>query len=127
MASRIASDITAHILAVKAKVVAMGEYQGLTECHLFNMEYRMLRHVKLTETLERPLGRHIVMITGAAGAIGSAIAEILLDQVIGVPMAVTDSELVRRAFGAVVRQWSGVGLVVVNDGVAHVPTLANSM
>lgn len=151
-ASRIARDITDHTLAVKAKVAAMGEYEGLDECHLFNMEYHMLQHAKLTEKCERPLSRQVALITGSAGAIGSAIAETLLEagcqvaltdlpgenldnlvrelkiafeeQVIGVPMDVTDSDSVRRAFGAVIRQWGGVDLVVVNAGVAHVATLA---
>lgn len=151
-ASRIARDITAHTLAVKAKVAAMGEYQGLDECHLFNMEYHMFQHAKLTEKRECSLDRRVALITGAAGAIGSAIAGALLEagchvavtdlpgenldslarelktgfaeQVIGVPMDVTDTESVRRGFGAVIRQWGGVDLVVVNAGVAHVATLA---
>ncbi|MEJ2010197.1 MAG: bifunctional aldolase/short-chain dehydrogenase [Acidobacteriota bacterium] len=152
-ASRIVRDITAHTLAVKASVAAMGEYEGLPECHLFNMEYHMLQNAKLTEKGERPLGRHVALITGAAGAIGSAIAETLLkagcqvaltdlpggnldglvgelqttfaDQVIGVPMDVTDAESVRCAFGSVIRQWGGVDLVVANAGLAHVATLAD--
>ena len=151
-ASGIARDITAHTLAVKAKVVAMGEYEGLAECHLFNMEYHMLQHAKLTDNRELPLSRQVALITGAAGAIGSAIAETLLEagcqvaltdlpgenldslareletaykeQVIGVPLDVTDPESVQRAFASVIRTWGGVDLVVANAGLAHVATLA---
>ncbi len=151
-ASRIARDITLHTLSVKQKVAAMGEYQGLSECHLFNMEYHMLQHAKLNDNGEQPLGRQVALITGAAGAIGSAIAESLLaagcqvaltdlpgesleglagelgarfeDQVMAAPMDVTDASSVRRAFGATIRTWGGVDLVVVNAGVAHVASLA---
>jgi rhamnulose-1-phosphate aldolase/alcohol dehydrogenase len=151
-ASRIVRDITAHTLAVKTKVAAMGEYQGPSERHLFNMEYHMLQRVKLTQNQELPLSRQVALITGAAGAIGSAIAEKLLEagcqvaltdlpgenldnlvreletafreQVIGVPLDVTDPESVKRAFGAIIRTWGGVDLVVVNAGLALVSPLA---
>jgi len=151
-ASRIARDITVHTLAVKRKVAAMGEYEGLSEEHLFKMEYHMLQHAKLSHNRERRLDRQVALITGAAGAIGSAIAETLLqagcqvaltdlpggnldgllgelkkdyeDQVMAAPLDVTDRESVRRAFGAVIREWGGVDLVVVNAGLAHVAPLA---
>jgi rhamnulose-1-phosphate aldolase/alcohol dehydrogenase len=150
-ASRIARDITAHTLAVKAKVAAMGEYQGLAEHHLFSMEYHMLQRAKLTQSQELPLSRQVALITGAAGAIGSAIAERLLgagcqvaltdlpgenlenlvrelaasfgEQVTAVPLDVTDPESVERAFGSVIRRWGGVDLVVVNAGMAFVSPL----
>jgi rhamnulose-1-phosphate aldolase/alcohol dehydrogenase len=150
-ASRIARDITAHTLRVKRRIAAMGEYEGLGEEHLFQMEYHMLQHAKLENHRERALERQVAVITGAAGAIGSAIAETLLeagcqvvltdlagesldhltgelkqkyeDQVMGVAMDVTEGESVRRAFGAAVRQWGGVDLVVVNAGLAHVAKL----
>ena len=152
-ASRIAKDITEHSLAVKRKVAAMGEYKGLDECHIFNMEYHMLQEAKLTNSHELPLGRQVALITGAAGAIGSAIAEALLgagchvaltdlpgpnldmlveelkvefeDQVIGEAMDVTDADSVRQAFGTAIRQWGGVDLVIVNAGVAHAASLAD--
>jgi rhamnulose-1-phosphate aldolase/alcohol dehydrogenase len=150
-ASRIARDITAHTLAVKRRIAAMGEYKGLGEEHLFQMEYHMLQEAKLNGNGQRVLERQVALITGAAGAIGSAIAETLLgagcqvaltdlagenlerltaelkakfeDQVIGVPMDVTEPESVRRAYGAVIREWGGVDLVVVNAGLAHVAKL----
>jgi rhamnulose-1-phosphate aldolase/alcohol dehydrogenase len=150
-AGRIARDITAHTLAVKRWIAAMGEYEGLEDEHLFQMEYHMLQDVKLNGNGERELERQVALITGAAGAIGSAIAETLLgagcqvaltdladenlnrlaaelktkyeDQVIGVRMDVTEAESVRQAFGATIRTWGGVDLVVVNAGLAHVAKL----
>lgn len=151
-ASRIARDITAHTLEVKRNIAAMGQYEGLGEEHLFEMEYHMLQEAKLNGNGgKRALERHVAVVTGAAGAIGSAIAEALLgagcqvaltdlaggnlerlgeelkakfeDQVMSVPMDVSEAESVRRAFGAVVRHWGGVDLVVVNAGLAHAAKL----
>ncbi len=151
-AGRIARDITAHTLAVKMKVAAMGEYQGLSESHLFSMEYHILQHAKLAETQELPLSRHVALITGAAGAIGSAIAQKLLEEgcqvaltdlpgdnldalvqdleaafpgrAIGVPMDVTDPESIAQGFKTIIRTWGGVDLVIVNAGLAFVAPLA---
>ncbi|HEX5410739.1 MAG TPA: bifunctional aldolase/short-chain dehydrogenase [Terriglobia bacterium] len=151
-ASRIARDITAHTLEVKRKTAAMGEYEGLGEEHLFEMEYHMLQEAKLNGNGEkRALERQVAVVTGAAGAIGSAIAEALLgagcqvaltdlpgenlerlaedlnakfeDQVTSVPMDVTQAESVHRGLGAVIRQWGGVDLMVVNAGLAHAAKL----
>jgi rhamnose utilization protein RhaD (predicted bifunctional aldolase and dehydrogenase)/NAD(P)-dependent dehydrogenase (short-subunit alcohol dehydrogenase family) len=151
LASRIARDITAHTLAVKAKVAAMGEYQGLSESHLFSMEYHTLQQAKLAECRELPLSRQVAVVTGAAGAIGSAIAQELLaagcqvavtdlpgekldnllkdlkaafpEQVIGVPMDVTDPNSIAQAFGSIIRTWGGIDLVIVNAALAHVSRL----
>ena len=150
-ASRVARDITAHTLRVKQRIAGMGEYEGLSDEHLFQMEYHMLQDAKLNGNGARVLERQVALITGAAGAIGSAIAERLLaagcqvaltdlagenlekltaemkrkydDQVMGVPMDVTEPESVRQAYGAVIREWGGVDLVVVNAGLAHVAKL----
>jgi len=150
-ASRIARDITTHTLEVKRKIAAMGDYEGLAEEHLFQMEYHMLQDAKLNGNGRLELERQVALITGAAGAIGTAIVETLLgagcqvaltdlagenldrltaelktkyeDQVMGVPMDVTEAESVRRAYGAVIREWGGVDLVVVNAGLAHVAKL----
>src|SRR5438093_13679318 len=56
----------------------MGSYQGLDEAELFDMEYRSLQHAKLTRGDEKALAREVALVTGAAGAIGSAICEELL-------------------------------------------------
>ena len=86
-AARIARDITAQTLAAKARIAAMGTYRGLSEEHLFEVEYFTLQHAKL-KTDEPPLGREVALVTGAAGAIGSAIADGLLEN--GCHVALTD-------------------------------------
>jgi rhamnulose-1-phosphate aldolase/alcohol dehydrogenase len=145
-AACVARDITAHTLAVKAQIAAMGTYQGLAEEELFEMEYHRFQHAKLGDAPKLPLARQVGLITGAAGAIGSGIAQELLEQgchvvltdlpgealdslteelqaaygprVVGVPLDVTDPASVAQAFGAVARTWGGVDLVVVNAGIA---------
>ncbi|MGA2630692.1 MAG: bifunctional aldolase/short-chain dehydrogenase [Terriglobia bacterium] len=151
-AARIARDITAHTLAVKASVAAMGSYEGLPEDELFKMEYQPFQHAKLGPAAELPLARQVAIITGAAGAIGSAIAEELLAngchaaltdlpgaaleslatdlearypaQVVAAPMDVTSPASVASAFDAAIRAWGGVDLVIVNAGIAMVSSLA---
>ncbi len=150
-ASCIARDITAHTLAVKARIAAMGTYLGVPEQALFDMEYRGLQHAKLAMDKDLPLGRQVAIVTGAAGAIGSGICRALLEQgchvaatdssnenlvslteelravfghrIIGVPLDVTDPRSVALAFRSVTRAWGGVDLLVVNAGVAHVSSI----
>ena len=150
-AAKVACDITAHTLAVKARVAAMGTYQGLSESDLFDMEYQSFQYAKLGKSDELPLGREVGVVTGAAGAIGSAIAEGLLksgchvavsdlagppfeelaadlkrsfgDRVLAVPLDVTDAASVTRGFEAVIKMWGGVDVVVINAGRALVSSL----
>jgi rhamnose utilization protein RhaD (predicted bifunctional aldolase and dehydrogenase)/NAD(P)-dependent dehydrogenase (short-subunit alcohol dehydrogenase family) len=149
--ARIARDIAEHTLRVKAQIAAMGCYEGLPEEELFHMEYHIFQHAKLRQE-ELPLARHVGLVTGAAGAIGSAIAEALLnqgchvavtdlpgenlerlagelrsrfrDRVIGVPLDVTDGVSVAEGFKAVIQEWGGIDLVVVNAGAAMVSALS---
>ena len=149
-AARITHDITAQTLSAKARIAAMGCYRGLSEDHLFEMEYFSLQHAKLN-TEEAPLGREVALVTGAAGAIGSAIAEGLLEQgchvaltdlpgaplenlgaelkkhfgerVMTAPLDVTNPTSVEEGFDAVSKTWGGVDLVIINAGLAMVTAL----
>jgi rhamnose utilization protein RhaD (predicted bifunctional aldolase and dehydrogenase)/NAD(P)-dependent dehydrogenase (short-subunit alcohol dehydrogenase family) len=145
-------DITAHTLSVKVQVAAMGTYRGLPESDLFDMEYDLFQHAKLKGLPKSPLGGRVAVVTGAAGAIGSAISQRLLeegccvavtdlpgdnlnglihelnsafgDRIIGVPLDVADPESVAQAYGEIIKTWGGVDLVVVNAGIALVSSLA---
>jgi NAD(P)-dependent dehydrogenase (short-subunit alcohol dehydrogenase family) len=136
---------------VKSQVAAVGVYAGLPEPELFDMEYRTLQHAKITSGPGLPLSSHVALVTGAAGAIGSAIAEELLgqgchvavtdlpgdrleqiaselqtcasDQVTAVPMDVTNPDSVRQGFEGVIRVWGGVDLVIINAGIAIASSL----
>jgi rhamnose utilization protein RhaD (predicted bifunctional aldolase and dehydrogenase)/NAD(P)-dependent dehydrogenase (short-subunit alcohol dehydrogenase family) len=150
-AAKIARDITAHTLAVKAQIAAMGTYEGLSESQLFEMEYHTLQHAKLGRRDDLPLAREVALITGAAGAIGSAIAQGLLengchvavtdlpgqalenlvtelkgtfgDRVLGVALDVTDAASVAQGFEIIIKTWGGVDLIIVNAGIALVSSL----
>ena len=151
-ATSIIKDIAAHTLATKAQIAAMGSYCGMEEKDLFAMEYRVLQHAKLQGDKSLPLSRQVALITGAAGAIGSGIAQVLLEQgchvavtdldgdplnrlveelktefgshVMGVPLNVIDPKSVEEGFSAVIRAWGGIDLVVLNAGIAHVSSLS---
>jgi len=151
-AATIVRDIAAHTLSVKAQIAAMGTYCGMSEADLFDMEYRPLQHLKLQANKSLPLTHQVALITGAAGAIGSGIAQELLEQgchvaasdlnadalsrlveelrytfgprVIGVPMDVTDPKSVADGFDAVTRAWGGIDLIILNAGVAHVSSIS---
>jgi rhamnose utilization protein RhaD (predicted bifunctional aldolase and dehydrogenase)/NAD(P)-dependent dehydrogenase (short-subunit alcohol dehydrogenase family) len=151
-AAVIARDITRQTIAAKGRIAAMGaDYQGLSEDHLFDMEYRVVQHAKLSDAAEPPLMGAVALVTGSAGAIGSGIAEGLLEagahvavsdlegaalenlaveleaaypgRVIAVALDVTDPESVAAGFAAITRAWGGVDLVVINAGLAHVAAL----
>ncbi len=149
----ITRDITAQTLAAKIKIAKMGKYEGLSEEHLFDMEYLSLQHAKLGREDELPLKRCVALITGAAGAIGTGICEMLLEngchvavadlpgdnlnslvkefkvkygeQAIGVGLDVTDPKSVAKGFDLVIHTWGGIDLVVLNAGIAHVSSLAD--
>ena len=151
--SDIARDITSQTLSTKIKIASMGKYEGLSEEHLFNMEYLSLQHAKLKKNDEIPLRNSVAVVSGAAGAIGSGICEELLkngchvavtdlpggnlnslvnefkvkykEKVIGVGLDVTDPKSVASGFEKVIRTWGGVDLVIINAGVAHVSSLAD--
>jgi len=151
-AATVARDITAHALAVKTDIAAMGKYEGLPETELFDMEYHTFQHAKLRRDAEALTG-HVAIVTGAAGAIGSGICRMLLEhgaavaaadlgvklldelvaelrprfgaRVLGVPIDVTNPAAVAEAFGTVAATWGGIDLVVVNAGVAHVAGLVD--
>ncbi len=151
----IAADITAQELGVKRAVSETGgKYRNLDDRHCFNMEFRSYQRAKLSSIRdERPLYGCIVLVTGAAGAIGSGVCEYLLGKgcqivasdlpspalydlaekysqqygphrIAAVPIDVTDEDSVRKGFEAVVERWGGLDAVVVNAGIAHVSPLA---
>jgi len=148
----IVRDITLQTLSAKAAVGAMGgTYQGLSDEHLFDMEYRPMQHAKLRAAEDPPLRRQVAVVTGAAGAIGSGICEGLLEagchvlvtdldgprldaqvealackfpkKTTKAVMDVTDAASVRAAFRTAVETWGGVDILVINAGLAHVSPL----
>lgn len=150
-AAHICRDITEQTLEVKAKIGAMGHYEGMSETDLFDMEYHTLQQAKLTRG-ELPLSRQVAVVTGAAGAIGSGLSRAFLGQgchvavtdlpgerldglaeelrseygerVLGVPLDVTDRDSISTAFSSIISTWGGVDLVLINAGMALVASLS---
>ncbi|MBF0566944.1 MAG: bifunctional aldolase/short-chain dehydrogenase [Nitrospirae bacterium] len=147
----IALDITGQSVEVKSSIASMGTYATISEAEIFNMEYRSYQQAKLGSGKRQPLQGHVAVITGAAGAIGSAISRELLsmgchlaitdlpgdpldslmeelkklycDRVMAVPMDVTSPASVHEGFDSIVARWGGVDLVIPNAGIALVATI----
>ena len=150
--ARITRDITEQALIVKRTISETGgTYLGLTEEHLFDMEFRAFQRTKVACKGQKPLRGHVAIVTGAAGAIGSGICEELLrqgchvaatdlagenldamaftlkklygDRALVVPLDVTDGASVSTAFEKTVEAFGGIDIVVINAGLAHVSAL----
>ena len=120
---------------------AIGRFRSLDESEQFAMEYWSLEQVKL-RTCELRLARHVVLVTGGAGTIGSAIgrafaregAEVIIADLEGEKAAevaraikgtamgaacdVTNTESVRSLFDRICERFGGVDIVVSNAGAA---------
>ncbi|MBF0446604.1 MAG: bifunctional aldolase/short-chain dehydrogenase [Magnetococcales bacterium] len=144
-------DITRQTLAVKQTIAAMGTYEGLTESEQFAMEYFSLQQAKIDRSQQLLLAGSITLITGAAGAIGSGLCRVILEQgghvaasdlageplntlvgelnrafpdrILAVAMDVGDPDQVAEGVAQVVENWGGIDTVVLNAGLAHVSSL----
>jgi rhamnose utilization protein RhaD (predicted bifunctional aldolase and dehydrogenase)/NAD(P)-dependent dehydrogenase (short-subunit alcohol dehydrogenase family) len=140
--ARIAADIAENWVETITDAEAIGRFESLSESQLFEMEYWSLEQAKLGQAKEPPLAGQVALVTGAAGAIGSATARrmkeagaevALLDidlaaaqarakalggAAIAVHCDVTDAASVRQAFDRVVKEFGGVDIVVSNAGAA---------
>jgi len=143
----IAADLYEHTIRVKVRVHATGAYEALTLSELFDMEYWPLEQAKLGKAKEKPLARQVALITGAAGAIGSAIAARLMEDGCHVVLSdfnaqaltrvcdelgrtygkelrravvcdVTSEASVADLFRETARLYGGVDIVIPNAGIA---------
>jgi len=127
--------------------VLMGGFESISEEDLFDIEYWSLEQAKLAGRKEGDLARHIVAVTGGAGAIGRATAEAfqrrgaevaLLDLpgaaleaaaeesgALGVGCDVTDAGSVAAAFTALAEKFGGVDILVSNAGAAWQGAMAD--
>ena len=140
--ARIAADLAEAAIETITDAEAIGRFESLPEADMFDMEYWSLEQAKLGAGAEKQLAGQIAVITGAAGAIGTATAKAfaaggaeiaLLDldetavqakakaiggAALAVKCDVTSASSVRAAFDKVVTTFGGVDIVVSNAGAA---------
>jgi rhamnose utilization protein RhaD (predicted bifunctional aldolase and dehydrogenase)/NAD(P)-dependent dehydrogenase (short-subunit alcohol dehydrogenase family) len=140
--AEIAADIAEAWIEGVSDAEAIGRFESISEADMFDCEYWPLEQAKLGLRKDPPLSGQIAVITGAAGAIGTATAKAfaaagaevaLLDvnfaaasaqaKTIGptaLPLVcdVTRADSVQAAFAAVAAAFGGVDIVVSNAGAA---------
>ncbi len=138
----IAADIAEAAVEGITDAEAIGIFTSISEADMFDCEYWPLELAKLGARKDLPLAGQVAVITGAAGAIGSATAQVfaaagaevaLLDidpktvvekakaiggSAIGIPCDVTSAVAVGAAFDQVVDAFGGVDIAISNAGAA---------
>jgi rhamnose utilization protein RhaD (predicted bifunctional aldolase and dehydrogenase)/NAD(P)-dependent dehydrogenase (short-subunit alcohol dehydrogenase family) len=128
---------------------AVGRFDPVDEADTFDMEYWSLEQAKLGKGVEKPLARHVVLVTGGGGAIGAATARAfaaagaevaVLDrdpeaaaaaaaacgpQALPLAADVTDPAAVRAAIAQVAARFGGLDIVVSNAGAAWTGAIAD--
>ncbi|WP_312163608.1 bifunctional rhamnulose-1-phosphate aldolase/short-chain dehydrogenase [Phenylobacterium sp.] len=146
--ARIAGEFYANAINVMRGAEVIGGYVGLPEGEAFAIEYWALEEAKLQRMPKpKPLVGKVALVTGAAGAIGAAVAVRLLsdgacvfltdisgealeerrvhlagrfgaDLVRAQACDVTDEDQVAAAFAGAAREFGGLDIVVANAGLA---------
>lgn len=148
-ACRIAHELYLHTMTVGLTCASIAHYTGLSSKDQFEFEYWPLELYKLTLLPpEKEMSRRIVLVTGAAGAIGQAIAEklvaagasvILTDvnaeplqrlsdelnqksgehNTVAIPIDVSSESSVTEGFRRAILAYGGLDVVVSNAGIAR--------
>jgi NAD(P)-dependent dehydrogenase (short-subunit alcohol dehydrogenase family) len=148
-AARITHDLYMHTMRVILQASAIDTYTALSPKEICDFEYWPLENFKLTLLpQEKQLSRRIALVTGAAGAIGRAIASRLVaegasviltdihekklralsaelnqqsgeENTVAVPMDVADEASVVNAFQQAVTAFGGLDILVSNAGIAR--------
>ncbi len=139
-AAAVAADLYENNIEVITAAESLGTYESISEADMFDIEYWSLEQAKLGGASEKPLARHVVVLTGAAGQIGQACvrafhaagAEVALLDLdleaakavaaetggIAVACDVTDDASVTSAFEEIALAFGGVDILVSNAGAA---------
>lgn len=147
------ADIAEHTIQAKRAAFEADLHVPFPEQHWFDMEFRAEQRAKIRAKSDQVLSGQVVAISGGAGAIGSAIADVclqagahvfLLDldaarleeavdrlehrhgsgSAAGCVVDVTDESSVQAGFDKLVLTFGGVDVVVPNAGIAYVSPIA---
>ena len=150
--ARVASEFYINAINVMRGAEAISEYTALPRQEAFNIEYWLLEEAKLKrQPPEKPLSRRVVLITGAGGGIGKAIADKLAAEGANVVIAdikearakeahetykrdvstyaicdVTKADSVAAAYAKACLEFGGVDIVVHSAGLAISKTLTDT-
>ena len=138
--AKIAADIADNGVRTIIDAEAIGKFESVSEADIFDVEYWSLEQAKLGKAAEKPLARHIALVTGGGSGIGAATAAAFAAQ--GAEVVVVDRDLaaaeavarkigglavaadvtkapdVRAAFDRACARFGGVDIVVSNAGAA---------
>jgi rhamnose utilization protein RhaD (predicted bifunctional aldolase and dehydrogenase)/NAD(P)-dependent dehydrogenase (short-subunit alcohol dehydrogenase family) len=146
--AKVAGDLIEAWLHSILDAEAIGRYEPIDEDDQFDMEYWSLEQAKLGKTPEKRLARHVVVVTGGAGAIGAATAKAFAEEgadvaildidaeaaagvakalgptALGVSCDVTDRASVEAATAKIVETFGGIDVLVSNAGAAMTGMMA---
>lgn len=136
----VAADVAEATVEVITKAEGISGWEPLPEADLFDVEYWSLEQMKLAKAVEKPLGRQVAVVTGAAGGLGRSIAQALRDEGaevalldiaaeplaaaakefggLAVPCDLTDPAAVDAAIDTVVAHFGGIDIAMSNAGAA---------
>jgi len=142
-AASIAADIGVQNIRVRAVGEDHGGFYPVNEADLFDLEYWSLEQAKLGKSKPSVMNGKVVVITGAAGAIGRAIAEVfakagaeivLVDRpgtelqtiaksisraAVPVEKDITKAGAADRVVAATIARFGGLDILISNAGTAH--------
>ncbi len=146
--ARVAAEFYTNAINVMKGSEAVSEYTSLPRQEAFNIEYWLLEEAKLQRMPKpKSLSGRIALVTGSAGGIGKAIAKKFaeegavivlndlnaerlagtkkefeaafgIDNVVSVPLDVTNEEQIKVAFEKACLNYSGIDIIVNNAGLS---------
>lgn len=146
--ARVAAEFYTNAINVMKGSEAVSEYTSLPRQEAFNIEYWLLEEAKLQRMPKpKALSGRIALVTGSAGGIGKAIAKKFaeegavivlndlnaerlagtkkefenafgIDNVVSVPLDVTNAEQIKVAFEKACLNFAGIDIVVNNAGLS---------